>query len=201
MVCRRRLPGPHGLRPTGPGHFYAEASGRAGGLHNDYDNADLCDAFGRQASYDGSSAYYGLHAGLGYVWNITEKADLDLYGKYLWTHQDGESLSLSTGERLRFDDTDSSRLRLGGRFSCTVNEYLRPYIGAAWEHEFDGEAHATTNGFDIDRPNLRGDTGIGEIGLALTPSADLPLTIDLGVQGYTGEREGVTGSMLINFRF
>ena len=106
--------------PTGPGHFYAEASGRAGGLHNDYDNADLRDAFGRQASYDGSSTYYGLHAGLGYVWNITEKADLDLYGKYLWTHQDGESLSLSTGERLRFDDTDSSRLRLGGRFSCTV---------------------------------------------------------------------------------
>ena len=120
MVCRRRLPGPHGLRPHRPRPLLRRGSGRAGGLHNDYDNADLRDAFGRQASYDGSSAYYGLHAGLGYVWNITEKADLNLYGKYLWTHQDGESLSLSTGERLRFDDTDSSRLRLGGRFSCTV---------------------------------------------------------------------------------
>lgn len=187
--------------PAGPGHFYAEASGRAGSLHNDYGNADLRDAFGHQASYDGNSAYYGLHAGLGYVWDITDNTSLDLYGKYLWTHQEGDHLTLSTGERLRFDDVDSSRLRLGGRLSCSVNEYLRPYIGAAWEHEFDGEAYATTNGFDIDRPNLKGDTGIGEIGLTLTPSADLPLTLDLGVQGYTGEREGVTGSLLINWKF
>lgn len=76
-----------------------------------------------------------------------------------------------------------------------------PYIGAAWEHEFDGKARATTNGFDIDAPNLHGNTGIGELGLSLTPSADLPLTIDLGVQGYTGKHEGVTGSLMVKWEF
>ena len=46
---------------TGPGRFYAEASGRAGKTHNEYDSSDLRDAAGRKADYDSSSPYYGLH--------------------------------------------------------------------------------------------------------------------------------------------
>ena len=186
---------------TGPGRFYAEASGRAGKTHNEYDSSDLRDAAGRKADYDSSSPYYGLHFGTGYVWNINDAATLDLYGKYFWTRQQGDSVGLSTGEHLSFDDINSSRLRFGGRFAYILNEHVAPYIGAAWEHEFDGKARARTNGFDIDAPNLRGDTGIGELGLSLTPSADLPLTVDLGVQGYTGKREGVTGSLMVKWEF
>ena len=186
---------------TGPGRFYAEASGRAGKTHNEYDSSDLRDAAGRKADYDSSSPYYGLHFGTGYVWNINDAATLDLYGKYFWTRQQGDSVGLSTGEHLSFDDINSSRLRFGGRFAYILNEHVAPYIGAAWEHEFDGKARAKTNGFDIDAPNLRGNTGIGELGLSLTPSADLPLTIDLGVQGYTGKHEGVTGSLMVKWEF
>ena len=185
----------------GPGRFYAEASGRAGKTHNEYDSSDLRDAAGRKADYDSSSPYYGLHFGTGYVWNINDAATLDLYGKYFWTRQQGDSVGLSTGEHLSFDDINSSRLRFGGRFAYILNEHVAPYIGAAWEHELDGKARATTNGFDIDAPNLHGNTGIGELGLSLTPSADLPLTIDLGVQGYTGKHEGVTGSLMVKWEF
>jgi outer membrane autotransporter protein len=186
---------------TGPGHFYAEASGRVGGVHNEYSSSDLRDASGRKADYGSSSAYYGLHLGAGYVWNITDKAALDFYGKYFWTRQEGDSVTLSTGDPVTFKDVDSSRLRLGGRFAYALNEYVSPYIGAAWEHEFDGRARATTNGFDIDAPSLRGDTGMGELGLSLKPSSTLPLTFDLGVQGYTGKREGVTGTLQARFEF
>ena len=186
---------------TGPGRFYAEASGRMGQTHNEYDSSDLRDAQGRTANYDSDAPYYGLHFGAGYIWELTGRASLDLYGKYFWTRQQGDSIGLSTGEHLSFDDANSSRLRFGGRFAYTVNEHVAPYVGAAWEHEFDGRARATTNGFDIDVPNLRGDTGIGELGLSLTPSVDLPLTVDLGVQGYTGKREGVTGSVQLKYEF
>ena len=48
---------------------------------------------------------------------------------------------------------------------------------------------------------LDGIAGIGELGISLTPSADLPLTIDLGVQGYTGKHEGVTGSLMVKWEF
>ncbi|MDR2925325.1 MAG: autotransporter outer membrane beta-barrel domain-containing protein, partial [Azoarcus sp.] len=102
---------------------------------------------------------------------------------------------------VRFNSADSNRLRVGTRFVYAVNEYASPYIGAAYEHEYDGKARASTYGYSIDAPSLRGDTGIGEIGLTLKPSQTLPLSFDLGVQGYTGVREGVTGSLQIRYEF
>jgi outer membrane autotransporter protein len=186
---------------TGPGNIYTEASFRTGGVHNEYDSSDLRDFQGRKAEYDSSSAFYGFHLGTGYVWNITEAASLDLYGKYFWTRQKGDSVTLSTGDRVKFEDVDSSRLRIGSRFTYAVNEYVSPYIGVAYEHEFDGKARATANGYSIKAPAMRGDTGVGELGFTLKPSQTLPLSFDLGVQGYTGKREGVTGSLLIKWEF
>ena len=186
---------------TGPGHLYTEASLRAGGVHNEYDSADLRDTSGRKAKYDSSSAYYGVHLGVGYVWKLTEAAALDIYGKYFWTRQEGDSVRLSTGDPVKFKDVDSNRLRLGGRFAYVLNEHVSPYVGVAWEHEFDGRARATAYGDAIESPDLSGNTGIGEIGLSLKPSATLPLSFDFGVQGYTGQRKGVTGSLQVKFEF
>jgi len=189
------------LADTGPGHIYVEASARAGELHNEYESSDLRDAAGRSAEYDSSSAYYGVHLGTGYVWKMTENASLDLSGKYFWTRQEGESVTLSTGDPIDFGDVDSSRLRLGSRFSYIVNEYITPYIGAAYEHEFDGKARASTNGYDMEAPSMGGDTGIGELGLVYTPLTSLPLSFDLGVQSSVGKREGVTGSVQVKYEF
>jgi len=181
---------------------YTEASARMGRLRNEYRTSDLRDAIGQSArGYDSSTPYYGFHLGTGYIWNINDKASLDIYGKYFWTQVAGDSVTLSTKDPVKFKDADSSRLRLGGRFAYAVNEFVSPYIGAAWEHEFDGKAKATTYGYSIDAPSIRGSTGIGELGLSLTPSKNLPLSIDLGVQGYTGKREGVTGSLQLRFEF
>ena len=73
--------------------------------------------------------------------------------------------------------------------------------GLAYEHELDGKARATTYGYSIDSPKLTGGTGIGELGFSLKPSKDLPLYFDLGVQGYVGKRERVTGSLQVRFEF
>ncbi|MCL2001329.1 MAG: autotransporter outer membrane beta-barrel domain-containing protein, partial [Planctomycetes bacterium] len=187
---------------SGPGNFHAEASFRAGGVHNDYRASSLLDSLGGAAGgYDAFSAYYSLHAGLGYIWKLTERASLDLYGKYFWTRQNGDSITLSTGDPVRFEATNSHRLRLGGRWSYAVNKCVSPYIGAAWEYEFSGRQRADSYGYALDTPSLRGGTGIGELGLSLTPSQDLPLSIDLGVQGYVGKREGLTGSLQAIWRF
>ncbi|MDL2207259.1 autotransporter-associated beta strand repeat-containing protein [Desulfovibrio sp. OttesenSCG-928-M16] len=189
------------FKDTGPGHIYTEASARAGRVHNDYDSSDLRDSNGRKADYESSTNYYGLHLGTGYVWNVTDKASFDLYAKYFWTRQEGHGVSLPTGETVRFDDVDSHRVRMGSRFGYTVNEHVSSYIGTAWEYEFDGKARASTYGYPIDAPDLKGSTCIGELGLSIKPSTELPLTFDLGLQGYTGKREGVTGSLQIKFEF
>ncbi len=190
----------------GSGHFYLEASGRLGGLHNSYGNGGLRDSNGVRAEYDSYAPYYSFHVGLGYIWDINEENTLELYGKYLWTRECGESVTLSTRETVDFDDIDSSRLRFGARFAYTGSEYVRPYVGVAWEHEFDGVASstsrsATAQNVAIPQANLRGDTGIGEIGITISPSKDVPLNVDLGVTGYTGKREGVAGTLLFTLTF
>jgi hypothetical protein len=183
------------------GHFYSEVSLRAGGVHNSYQNYDLRDAYGRAVSYESSSVYYGFHLGAGYVWKVSEGVDLDFYGKAFWTRQEGDSVTLSTGDKVSFRDADSSRVRLGSRFTHIANDYISPYIGLAYEYEFDGKGRASTSGFEIDPPSLQGSSAIGEIGANFRPSLNVPLSFDVGLQGYVGKMEGITGTVHIKLEF
>jgi outer membrane autotransporter protein len=185
----------------GPGRFYLEGSGRAGKSHNEFDTSDLRAYNGRKAEYDISTSYFGLHVGTGYIWELSEVAALDTYAKYFWTHLEGEDTRLESGDPVHFMDIDSHRLRLGGRFTYIINEYCSPYIGAAWEHEFEAKARGTAYGDPLDAPNLRGDTGVGELGISLRAPLAVPIIFDLAVQGYTGKREGVTGSLQFRIEF
>ncbi len=182
------------LLETETGHAYVEGGARAGMAYNSFKSDDLVSG-GVAAQYDASSAYYGLNAGLGYVWNLTTESSLDLYGQYSWNELGSDSVTLSTGETVNFDAIDSHRVRLGARYSYEISEQATPYVDVAWEHEFDGSVSATTNGLAIAEPSLSGDTGILSSGLKLTPSEDLPLTLDLNVTGYVGRNQGVSGGL------
>ncbi|GHU07351.1 membrane protein [Betaproteobacteria bacterium] len=177
----------------GTGHAYAEASLQAGSVKTDFRGNNL-------ARYKSRSGYYGAHLGTGYVWNLTDKAQFDLYGKYLYARRDSDRVTLSTGDPIRFNAVESHRLRIGGRYSWTTNQ-IKPYAGLAWEHEFDGKARATAHGYPIDAPKLKGDSGVLELGLIMKPSATTPLTVNFGLQGYTGRNEGVGGNLRVEYRF
>jgi outer membrane autotransporter protein len=183
------------------GHPYAEATLRTGRVSSDFHSSDLRDSQGRRASFKSKASYYGASLGTGYVWQVSDRATLDLYGKYLWTHENGDSVRLSTGDPVSFAAVDSHRLKLGANYTRAINTNLNAHIGLAWEHEFDGEARAKTNGYKIDAPELKGDTGSIELGLSMTPAPNNPLSLDIGLQGYAGQREGVTGSVRVNYRF
>ncbi len=179
--------------------LYAEATVRAGRLSSDYRSDDLNPTLG-EAEYDINVAYYGAHAGVGYIWNISEQAWLDLYGKYFWTHTTGADVRI-LGDPVTFDDVDSYRTRLGARFGYALNKYITPYTGAAWEYEFDGTAHSVVAGVDAPAPTLKGGTGVGEAGIIWKPLPDSGFSLDLGVQGYTGVREGVGGNLSLMYEF
>ena len=181
--------------------LYAEASLRAGSLTSDYESDDLRDNIsGNTASYNLNSTYYGAHAGLGYIFAITNRASMDIYGKYFWTHQEGQSATI-LGNKFNFEAMDSQRMRLGGRFDYEVLESVRPYLGAAWEHEFDGTARATTYGYDVPAPSLKGSSGMGEVGLTWNPLSAQEFSLDCGIQGYLGQREGVSGNLQLRYEF
>ncbi|GHU10638.1 hypothetical protein FACS1894185_2470 [Betaproteobacteria bacterium] len=183
----------NGANGTGTGHAYAEASLQAGSVKTDFRSNDL-------ARYKSRSGYYGAHLGTGYVWTLTDKAQFDLYGKYLYARRDSDRVTLSAGDPLRFNAVESHRLRIGGRYSWTTNQ-IKPYAGLAWEHEFDGKARATAYGYPIDAPKLKGDSGVLELGLIMKPSATTPLTVNFGLQAYTGRNEGVGGNLRVEYRF
>ena len=136
----------------------------------------------------------------GYKWDITEAAQFELSAHLLWTHQEGDSVNVYF-DNLDFGDAESLRSRVGGRFNYAVSEHFTPYAGAYWEYEFDGEVDGKINGWRIDEPSLQGSTGVGELGFTVKPVADGGMSIDLGVQGYTGVREGVTGSLGMKYEF
>ncbi len=179
--------------------LYFDASARMGRASTDFSTGDIR-YNGNKADFDSDSMYWGAHAGLGYQWSFTEKAMLDVSGKFIWTRQDGDNVNVS-GDKVRFDSAESLRTRLGGRFNYAVCDYATPYVGAYWEHEFDGKQRSSVNGVGVGSPSLKGDTGVGELGLTIRPVKDSGFSMDLGVQGYTGVREGVTGSLQLKFEF
>jgi outer membrane autotransporter protein len=181
--------------------FYTEGSFRLGSVKNDYQNVNLRDTLGRFAKYEASAAYYGLHLGAGYNFDLNATTGLDLYGKYFWTRQGSDDVTLSTGEPVKFEAVDSQRLRGGARLTHALNDFVSPYVGAAYEYEFDGKAKASVYGLAIEAPSVKGSTGIGELGLTFKPSNNTPFSLDLGVQGYTGKREGVAGSLQFKWEF
>lgn len=174
-----------------------EASFRAGRLDTDYNSGDLTDGAGAASSYNLSSPYYGGHAGAAYTRAIGKKIGMETYARFLWTRQDGDHASIS-GDNIRFRAMDSHRLQGGARFHYEMAPAIRPYAGAAYEWECSGAARAAAYGQDIAAPTLRGGTGMAELGVIFQPAAGKSMFIDLGVKGYLGKREGISGN--IQFR-
>ncbi len=182
--------------------LYAEGSFRIGEVDTDYKSNDFDNV--ARVDFDTTSTYYGAHVGLGYLWKITEAAGLDVYSKYHWTRQDSDSVNIE-GDRFHFDKMDSHRLRLGTRYSyCLMaagGSQFTPYVGAAYEHEFDSKSGASVAGVRLGEPDVKGVSGIGELGVSYKPSAESRFSADLGVQGYVGKREGVRGTFMMGVSF
>lgn len=176
---------------------YYEGSLRYGRMDADYASNDLGTA-GVHSSYDSSSAYYGAHLGIGKVTRLNDTTKADVYAKLLYTHQNGDSVTLQgegNGEVYDFDAVDSTRARLGARVSKAYSERGTGYVGLAYEYEFDGEARATVKGFSTPAPSIKGSSGLVELGYILQPQGVNDPTINIGLQGWGGKKQGFTGNV------
>lgn len=180
--------------------IYVEASARIGRASTDFKSHDLLDTEGNRVSYEFTSSYYGVHGGLGYMHAFSQYTDLDVYTKYLWTRQKGNTGHVGN-EPLTFSPATSQRWRTGARLQHAFTEFLSPYAGAAYEYEFDGKGQASISGQDLDAPSLGGGTIIGEIGFTYRPSVKSSFSADFGMQAYTGIREGLGGSLQLKWTF
>ncbi|MCZ4052595.1 autotransporter domain-containing protein [Oxalobacter sp. OxGP1] len=178
---------------------YAQINAKIGRASTDLES-NLYDVNGNRGEYDEDSTYYGAGVGVGYLWEITQAYTLDLSARYQWLHLDGYNTDIAN-DPYKFDDIDSHRTKVGARLNYTENKQYTPYIGVAWEHEFSGSARGSVYGYSLDDNSLKGDTGVAEIGVTFSPTADSAWKIDANLQGYAGQREGVAGNLVVNYLF
>ena len=182
-------------RNTQESGVYYEGSLRLGRMSSDYNSSDL------DVRYDTKSTYYGAHLGIGKVIKINASNDLDVYGKYYWAHQNSATADID-GEEFKFDALNSHRLRVGARLNMAGGGYgIKTYVGLAYEHELGGSAAATYSSESIAAPSIKGGTGIGEIGMVYKPSGKSAFSMDVGLNGFVGKRQGIGGGFKLNWGF
>ena len=172
---------------------YIEGSVRVGRAKSDYTG----DIAGRHAGYDMSSTYYAAHIGIGQEKKLGN-GTIETYAKYFYTHQNGGSERLTSGDLYDFDDVDSHRLRVGARYTKQNGTGGSFYTGLAYEYEFDGDARASYAGYSTPTPTLKGGTGILELGYRFArPGSNV--SYGLNLMGMTGKRRGITGGLQVNW--
>ena len=185
------------------GDLYLEGSFRLGRYNSEYKSGDFYVPSylgGRLPKVEVDGMYYGAHAGLGYVFALGDSAKLDTSVKYLWTRLEGDNVTV-LGDRFKFDDVDSHRVQAGGRVLWEMeNKLFAPYLGARYEYEFDGKAGGTVQGFRIPKTDMKGSTGLFDAGVKMRLRQDT-VTLDFGVTGTVGQREGIGGHALLSWNF
>lgn len=176
--------------------LYLQAIGRVGSMSNEWSSND----YGDCVAYETRHSYYGAAATVGYEGKLSKNYGYDLYGKFMWTHQNGDGADIE-GEKLQFQDIDSVKARFGARLSYDGCKAVKPFIGLAWEREFKGESRAKVNGYEIDRPSLNGNSGLLELGVSYKPQSKSNWQLDLTATGYTGARRGVAGQAHFSWNF
>lgn len=174
--------------------LYTEGSIRAGKVGNTYSGDKVDDG-----TYDASSTYYGLHLGIGKIHKLNDHTSLDYYAKYFWTHETATNANIM-GDEFHFKAIDSQRVRVGARLNNT-NKNVTHYVGLAYEYEFSGSAAALAYNIDVASPTVKGSTGILELGAKYKPNTESRFSMDVGLNGYVGKRQGVSGNVKLNWAF
>jgi outer membrane autotransporter protein len=145
-----------------------------------------------------SNPYFGAVGGAGYLLDLNETTNLNLYARMLWSHQKSQVVDAI----FKFDELNSTRTHLGGRLDFEAAEGLKIYAGAAWEHEFNGRQDFKLEEVRaINPPDFGGDSLLSEAGLTFSPFPDSGFSAQLGLGASLGARQGLTGGLRLNYEF
>lgn len=194
---------------------YGEASLHFGQLKNNADSV-LHSRSGGAYGYETDSNYWSGHVGFGHIFDLTDQVastsrggterasrDLDVYGKYFYTHVGGDNFRAGDAD-YQLDDLNSSLLRIGARLNNRSgrNNY---YCGLAWDYEFDGESNGTVSSAgmkaDIRKADIGGSSMMAEAGWKLEATKDSPWDVNLSVRAYAGQHKGIGGNVVVGYHF
>lgn len=177
---------------------------KAGSLNNDF-NASIA---GADAGYDKSSAYWGAHLGTHYDIEA-ESFKTRVFFSYFYDGRESVSYDIAgTSElgsaRIDFDTLNAHRVQVGGMFEYKMSEQLRPYLGLTFEQIVSAEAKGTATDAQgtlrLNSSDMEGSTGILSAGWTYVNEPGT-FECELGINGYAGTRNGVSGQLQGTWRF
>jgi hypothetical protein len=181
--------------------LYYEGSLRYGRITSDYESSDLKNNLGLSTiTYDTAAPYFAVHAGIGKINKLSRGNELDIYGKYFYSHTGSDTAKLNSGETYDFDAVNSNRVRLGARYNHPVSSG-KVYVGLGVEHEFSGEARASYKNRETGAPTLRGTSGLMELGWKKAATKAQPMYADLTLTGWVGRQRGISFNAFLGWTF
>ena len=129
--------------------------------------------------------------------------NLDIYGRYTLSMLESDTVRMhdKADSKFHMDSTVTHGLRAGLRFTGDVSDTVKWKAGIAYDRTLGGDADGRINNVRLDTPTLSGETGVGELGLQVKPSAKSPWTLGLSAKGYAGDRRGFAGNVKAVYAF
>ena len=176
---------------------------KVGLLRNEF-NSNIA---GANVDYDRTGAYWGAHLGTHYDWDLTQSIRSRVFLSYFYDGQGDESFDIAGegdvgGAHVSYEAIHAHRVQLGSMFEFAVSDTWRPYLGLTFEQILAAEAKGTATdaqgSFDLNSSDLEGSTGILSAGWTYQ---DGNFSTELGLNGYAGTRNGVSGQIQANWKF
>ena len=162
---------------------------------------------GVSANFDRTSNYWGAHLGTYGEFQVTEKFKNRTFLNYFYDGRESEAHTSSSGSIEiveSFGTFNSHRALLGSVFEYAYTPTLRPYVALTYEYVFkaDVKRHVTDHSVNLilSGTDLEGSTGIGSMGWTYQNEAK-SFEFDLGVNGYTGKRRGISAQLQAAWKF
>lgn len=161
-------------------------------------------AMPQKTSYNTHKPYYGTYLGYGQKHKLSKHADMDVYGKYFYSHIPGRKAYVDAlKENICFEGLDSHRIKLGSKIVWDFEKEYKTtyYADLALEHEFANVQKAQIYGMDLDESELKGTSCILTLGIKNKFGYKDCMTFTAALQGAIGTRHGAGGNVAVQWSF
>lgn len=164
---------------------------------------------GVSVDFDRTSNYWGAHLGMYGEFQAAGKIKNRTFLNYFYDGRESESYTASgssdvAGADFHFNSLNSHRAQLGSVFEYAYTSALRPYAALTYEYAFKADAKGRASDqfgdLGLNGTDLEGSTGIVSLGWTYQNEAK-HFEFDLGVNGYTGKRQGVSAQLQAAWKF
>jgi|GEM_PF-6293090 len=173
-----------------PSLWHGDAVVRGGSQKTTSNNSLYNAALDATGGYEIESGYFGAELGFGKAFDLSKNSRLDLYARYIYLHQEGDSFKVF-GDHYKLSDVDTHIIRAGLKETFTLENGSSLYIGGGCEQPLDGKAELKVKASDGTMWYKAGSADLGNTRAFVEGGAQIKawkgLSLDLSVRGAAGD--------------